>query len=142
MFGIFKKFKGTNHEQAKITSMQYHDPIDKMVEKEMAQLKAIKDEKEQEEMITEHRGESKDVVEVLSKFSARELIEALKQKEDVQISTTHEDTYRVEMDLTKVKKYVVVINNCNPHLVERHRMLLEADRYLGGKKERMIMCDY
>lgn len=62
MFGIFKMFahdvkvlfqqtiqlfKGTNHEQVKPTSI---DPIDKMVEKEMAQLKAIKDEKEQEEM--------------------------------------------------------------------------------------------
>lgn len=43
-------FKGTNHEQVKPTSIQFHDPIDKMVEKEMAQLKAIKDEKEQEEM--------------------------------------------------------------------------------------------
>jgi len=43
-------FKGINHEQVKPTSIQFHDPIDKMVEKEMAQLKAIKDEKEQEEM--------------------------------------------------------------------------------------------
>lgn len=42
--------KGTNHEQLKITSVQFQDPIDKMVEKEMAQLKAIKDEKEQKEM--------------------------------------------------------------------------------------------
>ncbi|WP_242476224.1 MULTISPECIES: hypothetical protein [Bacillus cereus group] len=49
MFDIFKKFKGTNHE-LKIESIQFHDPIDKMVEKEMAQLKAIKDEKEQDEM--------------------------------------------------------------------------------------------
>lgn len=44
-------FKGTtNHEQLKITAIQIHDPIDKMVEKEMEQLKSIKDEKEQEEM--------------------------------------------------------------------------------------------
>ncbi|MDZ5607039.1 hypothetical protein U2I54_08000 [Bacillus pseudomycoides] len=52
MFGIFKKFKGTNHKQFEITSIQFHDPIDKMVEKEMAQLKAMKEEEEkrQEEM--------------------------------------------------------------------------------------------
>ncbi|MCU5028566.1 hypothetical protein [Bacillus thuringiensis] len=65
MFGIFKMFahdvkvlfqqtiqlfKGTNQKQVKPTSIQFYDPIDKMVEKEMAQLKAIKDEKEQEEM--------------------------------------------------------------------------------------------
>ena len=43
-------FKGTNHEQVKLTSIQFQDPIDKMVEKEMAQLKVIKDEKEKEEM--------------------------------------------------------------------------------------------
>lgn len=43
-------FKGTNHEKIKPTLIVLHDPIDKMVEKEMAQLKAIKDEKEQDEM--------------------------------------------------------------------------------------------
>lgn len=46
MFGIFKKFKGTNHKKFEITSIQFHDPINKMVEKEMAQLKSINDEKE------------------------------------------------------------------------------------------------
>ncbi|QEL68862.1 MULTISPECIES: hypothetical protein [Bacillus cereus group] len=61
MFGIFKKFmndmialfqqtiqlfKDTNHKQFTITSLKILNPIDKMVEKEMAQLKDIKDEKE------------------------------------------------------------------------------------------------
>lgn len=45
-----KLLKGTNHEQVMPTLIVAPDPIDKMVEKEMAQLKAIKDEKEQEEM--------------------------------------------------------------------------------------------
>ncbi|MES5942959.1 MULTISPECIES: hypothetical protein [unclassified Bacillus cereus group] len=42
---VIKVFKGWNREKEKvtITSMQFYDPIDKMVEKEMAQLKAIKD---------------------------------------------------------------------------------------------------
>ncbi|SCM13145.1 hypothetical protein [Bacillus wiedmannii] len=43
-------FKGTNHKQVIPTLIVAPDPIDKMVEKEMAQLKSIKDEKEQEEM--------------------------------------------------------------------------------------------
>ncbi|BAR81204.1 uncharacterized protein KNN_00327 [Bacillus thuringiensis serovar tolworthi] len=43
-------FKGTNHEQVIPTLIVVPDPIDRMVEKEMAQLKSIKDEKEQEEM--------------------------------------------------------------------------------------------
>ncbi|WP_263704469.1 hypothetical protein [Bacillus thuringiensis] len=65
MFRIFKMFahdvkvlshdviqvlKGTNHKQVIPTLIVAPDPIDKMVEKEMAQLKSIKDEKEQEEM--------------------------------------------------------------------------------------------
>ena len=45
-----KLFKGSTYEQSKTTLIVAPDPIDKMVEKEMAQLKAIKDEKEQEEM--------------------------------------------------------------------------------------------
>ncbi|SCC01838.1 hypothetical protein [Bacillus wiedmannii] len=49
MFRIFKRFKGTNHKQV-IPTLIVADPIDKMVEKEMAQLKAMKDEKEREEM--------------------------------------------------------------------------------------------
>ncbi|WP_255265676.1 hypothetical protein [Bacillus cereus] len=47
---VIQLFKGTNRKQAIPTLIVAHDPIDKMVEKEMAQLKAIKDEKEQEEM--------------------------------------------------------------------------------------------
>ncbi|OSY06761.1 hypothetical protein S2E19_06026 [Bacillus mycoides] len=45
---VFKLFKEWNCKKDKvtITSIQFHDPINKMVEKEMAQLKAIKDEKE------------------------------------------------------------------------------------------------
>ncbi|EOO04912.1 hypothetical protein IAW_05729 [Bacillus cereus str. Schrouff] len=43
-------FKGINHEQVISTLNVAPDPIDKMVEKEMAQLKAMKGEKKQEEM--------------------------------------------------------------------------------------------
>ncbi|QWG81202.1 MULTISPECIES: hypothetical protein [Bacillus cereus group] len=56
--------------------------------------------------------------EVLSKFSTKELIEALKLKEDVQITETGEDAYKISLDLLKVKKHVLVINNCNPKLIE------------------------
>lgn len=47
---VIKLFKATNHEQVKATLIVAHDPIDKMVEKEMAQLKAIKDDKECKDM--------------------------------------------------------------------------------------------
>ncbi|MRB05979.1 hypothetical protein GH876_29030 [Bacillus thuringiensis] len=47
---VIQVLKGTNHKQVIPTLIVVHDPIDKMVEKEMAQLKSIKDEKEQEEM--------------------------------------------------------------------------------------------
>lgn len=49
--GVIQVFKGCNCEKEKvtITSMQFYDPIDKMVEKEMAQLKAIKDEEKEGE---------------------------------------------------------------------------------------------
>ncbi|MDA2112222.1 MULTISPECIES: hypothetical protein [Bacillus cereus group] len=50
MFGLFKKLKGSNRKRFEITSVKFLDPIDKMVEKKIAQLKSIKDEKEQEEM--------------------------------------------------------------------------------------------
>lgn len=133
---VIQVLKGTNHKQVMPTLIVAPDPIDKMVEKEMAQLKSIKDEEEREEMINEHKIEHTNVLEVLSKFSTEELIEALKLKEDVQAHETTEDTYKVSMDLTEVKKHVLVINNCNPHLVERRRMLLEVDRYLGEKNRR------
>jgi len=72
--------------------------------------------------------------EVLSKFSTEELVEALKLKEDVQIADTSEDTYKVSMDLMKVKKHVLVINNCNPQLVEHRRRVLDAEmiRFAGS----------
>jgi hypothetical protein len=47
---VIQVLKGTNHKQVMPTLIVAPDPIDKMVEKEMAQLKAIKDEKEQDEM--------------------------------------------------------------------------------------------
>ncbi len=77
--------------------------------------------------------EHKDVLEVLSKFSTKELIEALKLKEDVQIAETNEDTYTVCMDLMEVKKHVLVINNCNPQVVEQQRRVLDAEmiRFAG-----------
>ncbi|MED2903891.1 MULTISPECIES: hypothetical protein [Bacillus cereus group] len=47
---VIQMLKDTNHKQVMPTLIVAHDPIDKMVEKEMAQLKAIKDEKEYEDM--------------------------------------------------------------------------------------------
>ncbi|WIG29978.1 hypothetical protein [Bacillus toyonensis] len=78
--------------------------------------------------------ERKEVVEVPSKFSTEGLIEALKLKEDVQIADTSEDTYKVSMDLIEVKTHVLVINNCNPQLVEHRRRTFEADmiRFAGS----------
>jgi len=76
----------------------------------------------------------KDAVEVLSKFSTKELIEALKLKEDVQITDTSQDVYRVQYDLTKTKKYCLLINNCDVELVQGILRLQEAERqlYAGG----------
>lgn len=88
MFGIFKKFKGSNHEQVIPTLIVAPDPIDKMVEKEMAQLKAIKDEKEQEEMgkykkqITSLE-ELHNVIDALETLSKKYLIRKLVQKNEV-----------------------------------------------------------
>ncbi|MGE6501855.1 hypothetical protein ACQKF0_16185 [Bacillus wiedmannii] len=76
----------------------------------------------------------KDAVEVLSKFSTKELIEALKLKEDVQITDTSQDVYRVQYDLAKTKKYCLLINNCDVELVQGILRLQEAERqlYAGG----------
>ncbi|MCZ6944482.1 hypothetical protein EJ131_29245 [Bacillus mycoides] len=71
--------------------------------------------------------EHKDILEVLSKFSTEELIEALTIKEDVQVHNTTEDTYKVSMNLMEVKRHVLVINNCNPQLVEHRRKVLDAE---------------
>ncbi|WP_459503068.1 hypothetical protein [Bacillus sp. C1] len=78
--------------------------------------------------------EHKDVLEVLSKFSTEELIEALKLKQDVQVHDTTKDMYAVTMDLTKVNKHVVVINNCDPNVVEHRKRIMEAEmiRFAGG----------
>lgn len=78
--------------------------------------------------------ERKDVLEVLSKFSTEELIGALVTKEDVQVHSTTEDTYKVSMDLMKVKKHVLVINNCDPQIVEQQRRVWDAEmiRFAGG----------
>lgn len=77
---------------------------------------------------------NKDESELLSTFSTEELVEALKLKEDVQIAETTEDAYKISLDLMKVNKHVLVINNCNPQLVERNRRIMEAERlfYAGG----------
>ncbi|MED0945394.1 hypothetical protein [Bacillus mycoides] len=74
------------------------------------------------------------VGEVLSKFSTEELIEVLTLKEDVQVHNTTEDTYKVSMNLMEVKKHVLVINNCNPQLVEHRRRVLDAEmiRFAGS----------
>ncbi|WP_259417650.1 hypothetical protein [Bacillus toyonensis] len=71
--------------------------------------------------------ENKNVVGVLSKFSTEELIEALNQKEDVQVYNTTEDTYKVSMNLMEVKKHVLVISNCKPQLVEHRRRVVDAE---------------
>ncbi|MED1011425.1 hypothetical protein P4T54_30250 [Bacillus mycoides] len=84
--------------------------------------------------VYEERVEHKDVLEVLSNFSTKELIEALNLKDDVQVHNTSEDTYKVSMDLMEVKKHVLVINNCNPQLVEHRGRVMEAEmiQFAGG----------
>ncbi|WP_257149749.1 hypothetical protein [Bacillus cereus] len=72
--------------------------------------------------------------EVLSKFSTEELIEALRLKEDVQIADTREGTYEVSMNLMKAKKHVLVINNCNPKLIEHQRKVSEGLRLKRDKQ--------
>ncbi|HDR7455161.1 TPA: hypothetical protein QCX53_005315 [Bacillus cereus] len=71
--------------------------------------------------VYEERVEHKNLLQVLSKFSTKEVIQALKCKEDMQITDTNKDTYKVSMNLMEVKKHVLVINNCNPQLVEHRR---------------------
>lgn len=51
----------------------------------------------------EERVEHKDLLRVQSKFSTKELIQALKLKEDMQITATNEDTYKVSTNLMGVK---------------------------------------
>lgn len=84
-------------------------------------------------MIREDKIERDEVLAVLSKFKTKELIEALKLKEDVQICTASEDAFGLHLDLLKVKKYVLVMNNCNPQLVGYRKRLMEARRLLRFK---------
>ncbi|MCU5039311.1 hypothetical protein FC702_32085 [Bacillus cereus] len=84
--------------------------------------------------VYEQKSESKSVTELLSKFSTEELIEALKLKRDVQINHTTEATWAIKYDLTKVKKYCLLINNCNPAYIESYKRILEVEQHLysGG----------
>lgn len=83
--------------------------------------------------IYEEKVEGKSVTELLSKFSTEELIEALKQKEDVQSHDTNEEIYGIRFDLTKTKKHILVVNNCDVKLVE-HRlgMIKEEQAFWAG----------
>lgn len=81
-------FKGTNHKQVIPTLIVVHDPIDKMVEKEMAQLKSIKDEKEQEEMSKYKKQitsleELHQVIDALETLNKKYLIRKVAQKNEV-----------------------------------------------------------
>ncbi|HFK1722004.1 hypothetical protein CN300_19800 [Bacillus thuringiensis] len=84
--------------------------------------------------VYEQKAESKSVIELLSKFSTVELIEALKVKQDVQVNDTTEETWAIKYDLTKVKKYCLLINNCNPAYIESYKRILEVEQriYAGG----------
>ncbi|NWK69746.1 hypothetical protein HWX41_11810 [Bacillus paramycoides] len=84
--------------------------------------------------VYEQKAESKSVTELLSKFSTEELIEALKLKQDVQVKDTTEETWAIKYDLTKVNKYCLLINNCNPAYIESYKRILEVEQriYAGG----------
>ncbi|PEA85683.1 hypothetical protein CON71_34390 [Bacillus thuringiensis] len=71
--------------------------------------------------IYEKRVESKCTIELLSKFSTDELIEVLKLKEGMQINDTIKKTWSIKYDLTKVKKYCLLINNCNPAYIKGYK---------------------
>lgn len=96
----------------------------------------INEYKEEEKMdgVYEKKVQTKDVLELLSKFSTEELTEALRLKEDVQVVATNEDAHELGMDLLVVKKHVLVINNCKPQLVENRKRIMEAEKlwYNGG----------
>ncbi|PED96037.1 hypothetical protein CON90_07210 [Bacillus toyonensis] len=82
--------------------------------------------------VYEQKAELKSVTELLSKFSTEELIEALKLKQDVQVNEMTEATWSVKYDLTKVKKYCLLINNCNPAYIESYRKILEVEQHLDS----------
>lgn len=85
--------------------------------------------------IQEEKVEHKDVLEVLSKFSTQELIEALKIKEDVQVADTSKDAWRVQYDLTKVKKYCLLINNCDVNYIESCKRYSEAEQLFWNSRQ-------
>lgn len=85
--------------------------------------------------IQEEKVEHKDVLEVLSKFTTEELIEALKQKEDVQINNTTKETWAIKYDLTKVKKYCLLINNCDVNYIESCKRYLEAEQLFWNSRQ-------
>ncbi|MEN1934209.1 hypothetical protein AAIE21_01070 [Paenibacillus sp. 102] len=76
--------------------------------------------------VYEEKAEFKSVIELLSKFPTEELIEALKLKEDVQVNNTTKETWRIQYDLTKAKKYCLLINNCDVNYIESYKRYLEA----------------
>ena len=85
---VIQMFKDTNHKQVMPTLIVTHDPIDKMVEKEMAQLKSIKDEKEQEEMSKYKKqitslDELYQVIDALEILNKKYLIRKVVQKNEV-----------------------------------------------------------
>lgn len=84
--------------------------------------------------VYEEKAESKNTVELLSKFSTEELVEALKLKQDVQVNETTEETWAIKYDLTKVMKYCLHINNCNPVYINSYKRILEVEQclYSGG----------
>ncbi|MED0983033.1 hypothetical protein P4T48_27025 [Bacillus paramycoides] len=77
--------------------------------------------------IHERKIDNAKVLDILSKFTTEELIEALRIKDDVHVVDTSEDTFKVEMDLFKAEKYNFVISNCNKELVDSRRKLMELE---------------
>lgn len=80
--------------------------------------------------VYEKKVEFKCAIELLSKFSTEEMIEALKLKYDVQVNNTTEQTWSIKYNLTKVKKNCLLINNCNPTYIESYKRVLEAECHL------------
>ncbi|PEN77538.1 hypothetical protein CN539_00680 [Bacillus toyonensis] len=84
--------------------------------------------------VYEQQVESKSVTEFLYNFSTQEFMEALKLKQGVQVNDTTEETWAIKYDLTKVKQYCLLINNCNLAYIESYKRALEVDKriYVGG----------
>ncbi|WP_240687580.1 hypothetical protein [Bacillus sp. SYJ] len=133
-------FKGTNHKQVMPTLIVAPDPIDKMVEKEMAQLKAIKDEKEQEKM-------SKYKKRITSLEELHQVIDALET-----LNKKYVITKRIEVIHLKVanQKYPVTIwyveeideKSQGEIAGEAVRSMLDKIRLQEQKERRMNANDY